>query len=193
MPKSVDDLSWVRGRLEIMELVSSYCFAADNRDADALTALFAEDGRLVFPGRTPAQQTREAVGREAIAAWMRTAWATMEKSIHSIHGHTVRLSSPESASGVVALSSKIAAGSSLLHAATRYVDDYVRIDGSWLFRSRTQYTWFTAATEPASDPVAAAFVGPRGEPAGPGLLPEAIPSWRRFRDGLRSGGAERTP
>jgi SnoaL-like domain len=177
----MNDLDWVRSRLEIMELVSRYCLAADDRDADALVSLFVPDGRLVFPGNSPAQPTFELFGREEIAASMRRNWVTMEKSIHSIYGHVVDFSAPTAARGVVSLGSKIVSEGKLLHAA-RYEDEYRRVDGVWLFGSRTQYRWFSATRETAGDAVAAAFVGPAPEPPGPGSLPEAIPSWRRFRE-----------
>jgi hypothetical protein len=178
---AMSDLEWVRNRVELMELVSRYCFAADNRDAETLTLLFVPDGKLVFPGLGAGGSDLEVAGREAIGASMQRAWTTMEKSIHSIYGHVVDFESAHAAHGVVSLGSKIVSEGKLLHAATRYEDEYRKVDGVWRFGSRTQYRWFNAVRETEGDAVAAAYVA---QPADPGSLPAAIETWRRFREGL---------
>jgi uncharacterized protein (TIGR02246 family) len=65
----------IAAKSEIADLFADYGFAADQRDADAVTALFTEDGVLAIPA-----VGIEAQGREAIAASFRKTWEPVAKA-----------------------------------------------------------------------------------------------------------------
>jgi uncharacterized protein (TIGR02246 family) len=65
----------IAAKSEIADLFADYGFAADQRDADAVTTLFTEDGVLAI-----SVVGIEVQGREAIAATFRKTWEPVSKA-----------------------------------------------------------------------------------------------------------------
>jgi len=73
--KPANNAAAIAAKSEIADLFSDYGFAADERDPDEVSALFAEDGVLAIPAAGI-----EVKGRSAIAASFRKTWEPVAKA-----------------------------------------------------------------------------------------------------------------
>ena len=126
-------------RLAIRELIDAYAHCADRRDAKGQMALFTPDTRfLVFMDARAAEPTQELHGRESLAPVfdnLNTYVATMH-----FNGQSTTVLEDDRASGVtycLAHHIKVDGSSrTLMIAAIRYLDSFVKEDGVWLFGQR---------------------------------------------------------
>src|SRR6202008_1421730 len=126
-------------RLSIRELVDAYAYCADRRDAAGQMALFSEDTEfLVYMDRSNPTPTQHLRGRAALPPGfdqLNTYAATMH-----FNGQSTTVPDGDSASGVAyCMAHHVAvdgAVRSLIVAAIRYLDTFVKQDGTWYFRQR---------------------------------------------------------
>jgi SnoaL-like domain len=126
-------------RLAIRELIDAYAFCADRRDAEGQMALFTEDTEfLVFMDSRNPVPTQALHGRAALGPVfdnLNTYIATM----HFNGQNTVTLDG-DRATGVnycLAHHVKVEdSGRSLMIAAIRYLDTFVKLNGEWFFEQR---------------------------------------------------------
>jgi uncharacterized protein (TIGR02246 family) len=116
-------------RQELADLVARYGPAVDDRDADAIAELFAEDS--VFD--TVAGVMR---GREQVVAYYLERLSQFGASFHYPHSQTVEFDGEDRAHGLVTAHAEMASGSEAFWVALRYHDEYVREDGRWRFAVR---------------------------------------------------------
>src|SRR6201997_3869929 len=132
-------LAQLADRLAIRELVDAYAYCADRRDASGQMALFTEDTDFqVYMDASSPTPTQHIVGRASLAPVfdeLNVYEATMHfngQSTTTLHG--------EHATGVaycMAHHVKVDdAERSLMVAAIRYLDTFVKQDGVWLFSQR---------------------------------------------------------
>jgi ketosteroid isomerase-like protein len=127
-------------RLAIRELVDAYAHCADRRDAKGQMALFTEDTRfLVFMDLNSAEPAQELHGRESLAPVfdnLNTYVATMHFNGQS----TVRLDGDRATGESYCLAHHLLVGEdgqrTLMVASIRYLDEFVKQDGRWLFAQR---------------------------------------------------------
>jgi hypothetical protein len=127
-------------RLAIRELVDTYAHCADRRDAKGQLALFTDDTRfLVFYDLTCEEPSQELNGRESLAPVfddLNQYAATMHFNGQS----TVSLDGDHATGETYCLAHHLSVapdGSrTLMVASIRYLDDFVRQDGQWLFAER---------------------------------------------------------
>jgi ketosteroid isomerase-like protein len=127
-------------RLAIRELVDAYAHCADRRDAKGQMALFTEDTRfLVFMDATSAQPTQDLSGRESLAPVfddLNQYAATMHFNGQS----TVEMDGGRAAGESYCLAHHLSAGQdgqrTIMIAAIRYLDEFVKQGGQWLFAER---------------------------------------------------------
>jgi len=127
-------------RLAIRELVDAYAHCADRRDAKGQMALFTEDTRfLVFMDATAAEPTQELLGRESLAPVfdnLNSYTATMHFNGQS----TVTLAGDRAAGESYCLAHHLSVGQdgqrTMMIASIRYLDEFVKQDGEWLFAER---------------------------------------------------------
>jgi ketosteroid isomerase-like protein len=130
-------------RLAIRELVEAYAHCADRRDAKGQMSLFTEDTHFVVfmnaKDPTPSQELRS---REALAP----VFAELNKydaTTHFIGQSTIFSLTAERATGeayCLAHHVTVAEGKRhLMIASLRYLDTFVKMDGSWLFAERRLY------------------------------------------------------
>jgi uncharacterized protein (TIGR02246 family) len=123
----------------IRDLVERYAAGADRADGDAVATLFAEDGESVMY-LDPAldEPTSQRHGRAAISASIEKI-RDFNATYHSIGSHTVEIDG-DSAHGETRCEAHHLIGKppSLRDYTMfiRYLDDFARIDGRWLFRRR---------------------------------------------------------
>jgi ketosteroid isomerase-like protein len=126
-------------RLAIRELIDAYAFCADRRDAEGQMSLFTEDTEfLVFMDSRSPIPTQEIRGRAAL----RPVFDNLNTYVATMHfngQNTVTLNG-DHATGVnycLAHHVKVeTATRSLMIAAIRYLDTFVKLDGEWFFKQR---------------------------------------------------------
>jgi SnoaL-like domain len=132
-------LAQLGDRLAIRELVDTYAYCADRRDATGQMALFTEDTDfLVYMDARSESPTQHLRGRAALAPVfdeLNTYVATMH-----FNGQSTVVLDGDHASGVtycLAHHVKVEGSArSLMIAAIRYLDSFVKQDGAWFFSER---------------------------------------------------------
>ena len=124
---------------ELRNLGQRYARAADERDVDALTALFHPDAVLVG-----------ARGTQSLDAWLEAMRAprTFPSSMHVLGDPLITLDASEESGSldtyaVVYQLGDAAAGQQDLTLGIRYLDDVVRHEGRWVIRHREARTLWT--------------------------------------------------
>ena len=170
-----DLLARLVAEADIRQLVARYAVATDQRDLDALVALFIPDVRV---GR---DESGEPVrGRDALRENLAGQLSAIGVTILHVGTHQIDLQGPDDATGHVYCRAEIQDGARWIHQSIRYDDRYRRVDGQWLFVGRHHQLFYGA--EVGTSPVG---LPPADWPAnhdGRGTLPEADPTWQTFRE-----------
>lgn len=132
------DVTELVARESIRDLVARYNSLGDRGRIDDVAALFDAEGVLVF---RDAQGERTFVGPAQIADLMRSVaadWAAASDAAaryvrHSIGTHVIDVAGEDRASGSCYVTVLRAGG---LAEWGRYRDEYVRVNGKWLFARR---------------------------------------------------------
>jgi ketosteroid isomerase-like protein len=130
-------------RLAIRELVEAYAHCADRRDAQGQMALFTPDTHFVVymnaKDPTPSQELHSRAALAPVFADLNQYAATM----HFVGQSTIFTLTGDRATGeayTLAHHLTVDGGKrSLMIAALRYLDTFVKMDGSWLFSERLLY------------------------------------------------------
>src|SRR5580693_5655920 len=130
-------------RLAIRELVEAYAHCADRRDAKGQMSLFTPDTHfVVYMNARERNPSQELHSREALAA----VFADLNKyaaTMHFVGQSTIFTLTGKRATGeayTLAHHLTIDGGKRrLMIAALRYADQFVKIDGAWLFSERLLY------------------------------------------------------
>ena len=138
-------------RLAIRELVEAYAYCADGRDATGQMALFTTDTHfVVYMNAKDPKPSQELHSREALAP----VFADLNKydaTMHFVGQSTILTLTNDRATGeayTMAHHLTIAGGKrTLMIAALRYSDQFVKLDGAWLFAERLLYVdWIEERT-----------------------------------------------
>ena len=130
-------------RFAIRELVEAYAHCADRRDANGQMSLFTADTRfVVYMNAKDATPSQELHSREALAP----VFAELNKyeaTTHFLGQSTIFTLTEDSATGeayCLAHHVTLEGGKGrLMLASLRYLDTFVKNDGSWLFAERRLY------------------------------------------------------
>jgi hypothetical protein len=130
-------------RLAIRELVETYAYCADRRDAKGQMALFTEDTHFVVymdaKALTPSQELHSRGALAPVFEDLNKYAATM----HFVGQSTILTLTSDRATGeAYTLAHHLTVDGtkrSLMIAALRYSDQFVKIDGAWLFAERELY------------------------------------------------------
>lgn len=167
----------LESRVEIAELCSAYAIACDEHDLPRLASLFSPDAELDSPSKL-----LSAKGRDEIVAMYVRLFKIRGPGFHWTHDHFVRFDAADRhrASGVVLSHAETCPDDEGSMSAMRYEDDYVRLDGRWVFRKRVlKFLYYV----PAKD-YPQALRGPIRVTMGgrqlPGDIPESSPGWQAF-------------
>ena len=132
-------LAQVADRLAIRELVDAYAYCADRRDATGQMALFTEDTEfLVYMDSRSPSPTQHFRGRAALAP----VFDELNTYVTTMHfnGQSTAVLDGAHASGVTyCLAHHVrveGSARSLMVAAIRYLDSFVKQDGAWFFSQR---------------------------------------------------------
>jgi ketosteroid isomerase-like protein len=140
--------------LAIRELVDAYAYCADRRDAAGQMALFTEDTDfLVYMNASNPSPPQHLRGRAALAPVF-DELNTYESTMH-FNGQSTTVLDGDDASGVtycLAHHVKVdGSARSLMIAAIRYLDSFVKHDGSWFFSQRKLMVDWTETRSLAAD------------------------------------------
>jgi ketosteroid isomerase-like protein len=130
-------------RLAIRELVEAYAHCADRRDAKGQMALFTEDTHfVVYMNAKDPKPSMDLHARDALAP----VFADLNKydaTTHFVGQSTIFTLTADQATGeAYCLAHHVTVGEGKRHlmiASLRYLDTFVKMDGSWLFAERRLY------------------------------------------------------
>ena len=130
-------------RLAIRELIEAYARCADRRDARGQMSLFTSDTHfVVYMNARDPKASQELNSREALAP----VFADLNKyaaTMHFLGQSTILSLTPDKGTGeayCLAHHLTVDGGKrSLMIAALRYYDTFVKQDGAWLFAERLLY------------------------------------------------------
>jgi hypothetical protein len=127
-------------RLAIRELVDAYARCADRRDARGQMALFTEDTRfLVFMDYFCDQPTQELHGRESLAPVFDNL-NSYAVTMHFNGQSTIDVDGDRGSGESYCLAHHLTIGEdgarSMMVASIRYLDQFVKQAGRWLFAER---------------------------------------------------------
>jgi hypothetical protein len=130
-------------RLAIRELVEAYAHSADRRDAIGQMSLFTTDTHfVVYMNAKDPKPSQELHSREALAP----VFADLNQydaTTHFVGQSTIFTLGGDRATGeAYCLAHRVTVDArkrSLMLASLRYLDTFVKIDGSWLFAERCLY------------------------------------------------------
>jgi ketosteroid isomerase-like protein len=127
-------------RLAIRELIDAYAHCADRRDAKGQMALFTADTRfLVFMDATASDPTQELHGRDSLAPVFDNL-NTYTTTTHFNGQSTVSMDGDRATGESYCLAHHLSTGQdgqrTLMVASIRYLDEFVKQDGAWLFAER---------------------------------------------------------
>jgi SnoaL-like domain len=130
-------------RIAIRELVEAYAHCADRRDAEGQMALFTADTHFVVymdaKNPTPSQELHARADLAPVFAALNDYAATM----HFVGQTTVLALTAEQGTGeTYCMAHHLTIHGerrSLMVAAMRYLDKFVKVDGAWLFAERRLY------------------------------------------------------
>jgi hypothetical protein len=140
-------------RLAIRELIEAYAHCADRRDARGQMALFTTDTHfVVYMNAKDTKPSQELHSREALVP----VFADLnqyEATMHFLGQSTILTLTGDRATGeVYCLAHHVTVNGekrSLMIAALRYLDTFVKIEGTWLFAERLLYVdWLENRTLP---------------------------------------------
>ena len=127
-------------RLAIRELVDAYAHCADRRDAKGQMALFTEDTRfLVFMDYSSPEPAQELHGRESLAPVFDNL-NTYAVTMHFNGQSTVVLDGERATGESYCLAHHLSVADdgqrTMMIASIRYLDQFAKQDGRWLFAER---------------------------------------------------------
>jgi hypothetical protein len=134
-------------RLAIRELVEAYAHCADRRDAKGQMSLFTADTHfVVYMNARDQRPSQELHSREALAP----VFADLNKYAATMHllGQTtiLTLTNDRGTGETYCMPHHLTVDGgkrSLMIAALRYYDTFVKVDGAWLFAERLLYVDWT--------------------------------------------------
>ena len=134
-------------RLAIRELIEAYAHCADRRDGNGQMSLFTADTHfVVYMNAKDPKPSQELNSREALAP----VFADLNKyaaTMHFVGQSTILSLTPDKGTGeAYCLAHHLTVDDgkrSLMIAALRYYETFVKVDGAWLFAERLLYVdWF---------------------------------------------------
>lgn len=166
-------------RCEIGELVTRYCLAMDDRDVEAIPALFTPDASV-----RSLDGVMDARGRDAVVKMFLGRFAVLGPSNHVTHDRIVRFdeANPDLAQGIVLSHAEMQRKGQPMVTAIRYLDHYRRDAGAWRFAERVlTFMYYVPTAEyldafgPGIDKRMRAYENPA-----PADWPENLPTWRSY-------------
>jgi hypothetical protein len=133
-------------RLAIRELIDAYAFCADTRDAEGQKALFTDDTHfIVYMAGEGTEATDDLRGRESLTPVFDNL-NTYDVTMHFNGQSTVGVDGDRATGETYCLAHHVSSDGgrrSLMIAALRYQDSFVKANGTWRFAERRLYVRWT--------------------------------------------------
>ena len=175
-PSLEERIARLEDRQAIEQLTATYCFAIDDRDLDTVGSLFAPDSH--FGSHDGAMSAR---GREAIVQQFRERFSVLGASNHVAHNQVIHLDSPTRAHGMVSSHAELWRLERTMITALRYTDQYVKIDGRWMFAERLLSFMYYVPVEEFSSAMGRLDRNRAGPTPKDADWPERQPTWTEYR------------
>ena len=127
----IERLEKVEAELAIRSLVARYAFVMDDRDVDAIPALFTKDARV-----TTGDGVMNSQGRDALVELYEGRFAKLGATNHNVHGMDVTVESAKTAKAMVSSTAEVYRNGVHQLVALRYHDTYAKEDGAWRIATR---------------------------------------------------------
>lgn len=124
-------LAAVEADVAIRSLVARYAMVMDDRDVDAIPALFTRDAHV-----TSQDGKMDARGRDFLVKLYESRFAALGATHHIVHGVDVTVDGPATAHGLVSSTAEVWRNGVHQLAAMRYADSYELEDGGWRIAKR---------------------------------------------------------
>lgn len=125
----LDRIQALEDRAEIVQLIARYGPAVDDREFDALGALYTSDA--VFDSAGGAIQ-----GREEVIEYYRSRGDYFGATYHYPNSWEIHIDGPKDAHGIVCAHAELSIEGDTHIVALRYHDTYRREEGVWRFQKR---------------------------------------------------------
>jgi hypothetical protein len=155
-----EDLA-LAARIQVLEdiesirtLKSRYHTYVNDTDFDRIGSLFAEDASVKLGYLMPGGNA--VFGRKDIqAAFSEMKTSTSQSQLKQfLHSHIVEMTGPHTANGTAMLYACYGVHADAYVVAGKYIEDYVRVGGTWLFNNMNLALYFTV-------PLALGWAGPK--------------------------------
>ncbi len=126
-------LDRIESRFAILEIISKYCKACDDRDVPLLRSLFTEDAEV-----HSADGMMTGIGLDGIMEMYRTRFEVLDISVHWTHDTIITFDETDAdrATGEVFCHAEAHRNGQTLVGSLRYEDAFSREDGVWRFSRR---------------------------------------------------------
>lgn len=124
-------LEAVEADLAIRSLVARYAVVMDDRDVDAIPALFTRDAHV-----TTGDGVMNAHGRDELVKLYEGRFAALGATCHNVHGVDVTVDSATTARGVISSTAEVFRNGQHQVVSLRYHDRYEKEDGAWRIAAR---------------------------------------------------------
>lgn len=141
MSKSLEGrIRRLEDRAALDELIGRYSIARDTRDLAGLIAFFAPDAEFHRAGAV-------VRGREELTAFFERSMARYSTTLHTVHTRNYDWVHDDEVRGLVTGHAELALDGTLVVAAYRYDDVYVRSGEEWLIKTRSLRFMYAAPVD----------------------------------------------
>lgn len=124
-------LEAVEADLAIRSLVARYAFVMDDRDVDAIPALFTKNARV-----TTGDGVMNSQGRDELVKLYEGRFAMLGATNHVVQGMDISVDGPTTAHGQIQSTAEVYRNGVHQVVALRYHDTYEKEDGAWRIATR---------------------------------------------------------
>lgn len=124
-------LEAVEADLAIRSLVARYAFVMDDRDVDAIPALFTMNARV-----TTGDGVMNSQGRDELVKLYEGRFAMLGATNHVVQGMDISVDGPTTAHGQIQSTAEVYRNGVHQVVALRYHDTYEKEDGAWRIATR---------------------------------------------------------
>ncbi|MDB5703824.1 MAG: nuclear transport factor 2 family protein [Sphingomonas bacterium] len=130
-PSLLARIEAIEADLAIRSLVARYAFVMDDRDVDAIPALFTTNAKV-----TTGDGVMNSQGRDELVKLYEGRFAKLGATNHVVHGMDVTIDGPTTAHATVSSTAEVQRNGVHQVVALRYHDTYEKEDGAWRIATR---------------------------------------------------------
>ena len=168
-------LARLEAESQIRQLIARYCFTIDDRDYDAIAALFTDDAVV-----RSADGVMNATGIDAIMKQYEGRFEVLGPGQHFMHDVALDIGDGDQATGRVSGHAELWRRDQMMVAGLRYNDRYRRTDKGWLFADREICFLYYVAVDDYPGILGKTDRNRAYDTPQPADFPEKLPSWAAY-------------